>query len=241
MQLIRRLHIPLIKPEDVIPHLAEVTHWREGYSAQELAFSWANSKNHFPPTVKKVLSQAPEYANAKLVDGFFEREVDLRTPGKNSQTDLMVITDLGQELGIIAVEGKVQEPFAEFVNKWNSSDGRQVRLESLCRTLGLDHLTVGELRYQLFHRVASAVYEAQRFHCGHAMMLVHSFSPDDRSFDDFSKFARALGQPVIEPNTCSDVRMFDGVSVRLAWVRDVPRTSTEQKSTSKNHTRSHHE
>ncbi len=40
-----------------------------------------------------------------MIDGFFERQVGLGSPGRNSQTDLMVVAGLGGELGIIAVEG----------------------------------------------------------------------------------------------------------------------------------------
>src|ERR1022692_3147746 len=100
--MIRRLHVPLVKPEDVIPHLAKQDlHWRAGYSAQELAVAWASSGNSFPAVVRAVLETAPEYAQAEFVDGFFEREVELGSPGRNSQTDLMVIAGLDNELGVI--------------------------------------------------------------------------------------------------------------------------------------------
>src|SRR5580704_13855449 len=99
--MICRLHVPLVKPEDVIPHLAkQELHWRAGYSAQELAFAWCNASADFPAAVRTALNTAPEYARAKLVDGFFEREVELGTPGRNSQTDLMAVVDLGNELGV---------------------------------------------------------------------------------------------------------------------------------------------
>jgi hypothetical protein len=105
---LRRLHVPLTNPEDVIPHLAkQELHWRAGYSAQELALAWSHSNNDFPPLVRAALKTAPEYGAAELLDGFFEREVELNSPGRNSQTDLMVTAGLADELGIIAVEGKV--------------------------------------------------------------------------------------------------------------------------------------
>ena len=112
--MIRRLHIPLVRPEDIIPHLAKrEVHWRSGYSAQELAVAWSMSKNDFPTSVRSALETAPEYARAELVDGFFEREVDLKSAGRNSQTDLMVVAGLDETLGIIAVEGKVEESFSD--------------------------------------------------------------------------------------------------------------------------------
>jgi hypothetical protein len=63
----------------------------------------------FRSGARSVLDSAPEYAGAILIDGFFEREVELGTVGRNSQTDLMVVSGLGSELGIIAVEGKAEE------------------------------------------------------------------------------------------------------------------------------------
>jgi hypothetical protein len=215
------LHVPLVKPEDVIPHLAQrELHWRAGYSAQELAVAWSSARNDFPASVRAVLKTAAEYAEAEFIDGFFEREVELGSPGRNSQTDLMVIAGLKDELAIIAVEGKVEESFAELVSDWNSTPGKQHRLECLCETLGLDADQVGGIRYQLLHRAASAIYEAKRYRCQHALMLVHSFSATHRWFQDFGAFSRVMCQPLEEPNKCSSAKACEGVSLRLAWVAD---------------------
>lgn len=221
--MIHRLHVPVTKPEDVIPHLAkQEAHWRAGYSAQELAVAWANAGNDFPRRVRAVLETAPEYTNAELIDGFFEREVQLGTAGRNSQTDLMVVAGLGRELGIIAVEGKAEESFAELVSEWNNTPGKQRRLEGLCRTLELELEHVTELRYQLLHRTASAIYEAQRYRSRHSLMLVHSFSRTHRWFDDFARFASAMKIPIASPDICSPARLCEGVSIRLAWASDLP-------------------
>jgi hypothetical protein len=210
-----------VKPEDVIPHLAQrERHWKAGYSAQELAVAWWNARNDFPPTVRAALNTAAEYAEAELVDGFFEREVELGSYGRNSQTDLMVIAGLKDELAIIAVEGKVEESFAELVSDWNSTPGKRHRLERLCETLGLDADRVGGIRYQLIHRTASAIYEAKRYRCRHALMLVHSFSPTHGWFPDFSAFSGAMCQPLEQPNLCSSQKVCEGVSLRLVWVAD---------------------
>ena len=102
--------------------------------------AWSSSPNDFPALVRAVLKTAPEYEQAEFVDGFFEREVELGSPGRNSQTDPMVIAGLNKELGIIAVEWKVEESFAELVTDWNGSRGKQrpVRTSVLTETLGLD-------------------------------------------------------------------------------------------------------
>ncbi len=221
--MIRRLHVPVTKPRDVIPHLAkQEAHWRAGYSAQELAVAWVQAGKSFPKRVQSVLDTAPEYVGAELIDGFFEREVELGTAGRNSQTDLMVIAGLGSELGIIAVEGKAEESFAELIADWNKTPGKQRRLESLCGTLELELADVERLRYQLLHRTASAIYEARRYRSRHAMVLVHSFSKTHRWFEDYVQFAAAMKMPLERPNTCSPARFLAGVQLRLAWVSDLP-------------------
>jgi hypothetical protein len=197
-------------------------HWKAGYSAQELAVAWAGAGNSFPPRVRAVLDTAPEYVGADLIDGFFEREVELGTAGRNSQTDLMIIAGLREQLAVIAVEGKAEESFATRVSEWNTKPTKQRRLDHLCHTLHLDPENVGDLRYQLFHRAASSIYEAKRYRCKHALMLVHSFSPTHRWFEDFAAFAGAMGVPVERPDRCSPAVVREGISFRLAWASDSP-------------------
>jgi hypothetical protein len=188
--------------------------------------AWASSPNDFPEAVRKVLATAPEYAGAELIDGFFEREVELRSPGRNSQTDLMVVAGLRDELGILAVEGKVEESFAELVSDWNTTHGKQRRLEVLCNSLGTPLAQVGSVRYQLLHRAASAIYEAKRYRARHALMLVHSFSPTHRWFDDFAVFSRAMGQVVQHPSStrrrCAEQPTFAVLDRRAIRPASVP-------------------
>ena len=76
----------IAKPEDVIPYLArQGHHWKKGRSAYELAHSWVNAAD-IPASVRSVLNTCPDYAGATLVEGLFERDVDLRTRGHRSQT-----------------------------------------------------------------------------------------------------------------------------------------------------------
>jgi hypothetical protein len=54
-------------------------------------------------------------------------------------------------------------------------------------------------------------------------MLVHSFSPSHRWFEDFAAFSAAMGIPVREPNRCSPAATCEGVNLRLAWAADAAR------------------
>ena len=76
--MIRRLHVPVTRPEDVIPHLAK----QEGTLAcgvfsPGVGRSVGQCRYGLPKRVRADLKTAPEYATAELIDGFFEREVEL--------------------------------------------------------------------------------------------------------------------------------------------------------------------
>ena len=92
--MIRRLHVPLTAPEDVVRHLGkQERHWKEGRSAHALATVWFEH-NSFPPRVAAALKSHPTFRSAELVDAFMERKVDLGSEGRPSQTDLLAIAGL---------------------------------------------------------------------------------------------------------------------------------------------------
>lgn len=210
----------LSTPEQVKARLADPEkQWRKGYSAYELATSWM-SADDVPPLVRAVLDRCDAYRNALLVEGHFERKVDLGTPGRPSQTDLLAFLRLKDGLAVVAVEGKVEESFGPLVGAWNDSSGKAARLEHLCLALGLDHGACGAMRYQLFHRTASALFTAERFCARQALMLVHSFSAGRTGFADFQRFAEAMGAPVAEVNAISAPVQRGEVQLRLGWAAD---------------------
>lgn len=221
---IRRLHVPVLRPEDVIHHLGSPTHWQPGRSAKSAADLWF-SANGLPPSVKSALDHDPAFKGATLVDAFFERPVDLGDGQRPSQTDLMAILRLDGRLGVLAVEAKVDEPFGPTVHEWLSeakgdATARPARLERLCRILDLDPSTVGTIRYQLIHRTASAVIEAQRYCSRDAAMIVQSFCPKRSWVDDYRAFAEALGFLDAPVGAISPAKICDGVALRIGWVAE---------------------
>ena len=213
---------PITRPEDIIPYLAkQERHWKKGYSAYELAYSWVGAKG-IPDPVVAVLHQAEEFRGMELIEGFFEKETDLRSRGRPSQTDLLALIGDGEGFAVLGVEGKVNEPFGPLVSEWlvDASANKRARLSVLQGTLGLAGHNISNLRYQLLHRTAAAIYEAQRYKVRRAVMLVHSFSEDHSWFDDFRAFADAIGTPVSGTNELSAEVEVEGVSLRLGWVAD---------------------
>jgi hypothetical protein len=236
-------HIHIKDPREIIPRLGKgERHWKQGRSAYELSTKWMQAGG-IPPAVKAVLQTVPEWRPVELLEGIFERETALPGRGRPSQTDLLAIVRLQAGNAVLAVEGKVDEPFGPLVDDWlagradaqapatgrGSEDGganRKVRLAGLCKILCVDPGAVGRLHYQLFHRTSAALYEALRFGYGRAAMLVHSFAPAPAApstpagFAEFQAFARVIGMPVASPNTISTAKICEGIEVRLAWVSD---------------------
>ena len=213
---------PITRPEDIVPRLAkQESHWKKGYSAYELAHSWVGAKG-VPGPVAAILHKAEEFRGMELVEGFFEKETGLRSRGRPSQTDLLALIGDGEGFAVLGVEGKVDEPFGPLVSEWlvDASANKRARLSVLQETLGLADHDVSNLRYQLLHRTAAAIYEAQRYRVRRAVMLVHSFSEGHSWFDDFRAFADAISTPVSGPDELSAEVEVEGVSLRLGWVAD---------------------
>jgi hypothetical protein len=231
-------YVPMRAPCDVIPLLAKPEHWEQGRSAYELAHAWFRD-GKLPTTVKTLWDKCPEYRNAQVVWGGFEHTTRLDEFPSPSQTDLLVLLRLtngkaDRGRAIVAVEGKVDEPFDKLVSARRSEAGDRSnwpeRLKRLCNALNLKTSAAEALRYQLIHRTVAALIEAKRHAAKHAMMLVHSFTENNPKFEmakgdgfgEFEKFALAVGFKKIGRNQITEARDMRGIRLRLAWVVDRP-------------------
>ncbi|MFN3314315.1 MAG: DUF6946 family protein [Hyphomonas sp.] len=218
---------PLIDPVHVKPLLRDPElHWKQGRSAYEAAHSWVPAglyaNGGWPPKVSAAISGAPEWRSAKIVTGFFEHATALDTMSAPSNTDVLLVCNLGENLGVAAIEAKAGETFGERVQDWKTSDGKARRYQWACDLFGVDAADCEALRWQLFHRTAAAVLEAERFCARHAVMIVHDFSGASASLNDFEAFADRLGASGNPLDGISDPIWVRGISLRLSWVRDSP-------------------
>lgn len=212
------------RPEDVVPHLGKPSHWKQGRSAKALADAWFSSQN-VPPAVRAVLATVDYLADAELLEGWLERETDLRDGrGSPSQTDLLALIGVGDQLGVLGVEAKVDESFGPLVAQWLSDGGesRAERLRQLCDLFRLDPERAGSLRYQLLHRTAAVLLEAQRFRTDCAVLIVHSFCPQKTGLTDCIAFFEAIGMPGFAAGSLVGARRFAGVDLWAGWASDTP-------------------
>ncbi|MBA7493472.1 hypothetical protein ES702_04031 [subsurface metagenome] len=214
-----RILIPATSPEDWKGFLAEPDkHWRSGYSARALAHCWQEADG-IPPDVLSVLSQAPSLKGLETIFAIPEYQVSLPGGSRPSQNDVWVLAKANHGLVSIAVEGKVSEPFGPTIGEWFSehSSGKERRLRFLSSELGLAYPPSQEMRYQLFHRTASAIIEAKRFRAEHAVMVVHSFSPANEWFEDYQNFLSLFGLSG-EVNRVVSMNLSPKLSLHFAWV-----------------------
>jgi hypothetical protein len=200
--------------------LTSEKHWKEGYSAHALANRWQDAAG-FPPEIAALLSSQPATAGATLLLGIPEHKVALAGGAKASQTDLWVLARINRGLLSIAVEGKVSESFGPTVAEWqaDASPGKQERWSSLCRLLEINQQCDTAIRYQLFHRTASALLEARRFFAVAAAVIVHSFSQKNESFADFQRFVRLMGGEVTRPGQLVSVAPREDIELYFGWAQ----------------------
>ena len=195
-------------------------HWKTGYSARSLAYSWTEAQG-FPTEVRAVLNaaEAEGLYNLEFLIGIPEHEVPLPGGARPSQNDVFVLAMGTDGLVSIAVEGKVSEPFDKPVDQRfaKPTPGEATRLAFLLELLELDRNDVGGIGYQLLHRTASAILEAQRFNARHAVMLVHSFSQEMKHFDNYAAFVGLFGQTA-EANRLVQARQLGDITLHLGWV-----------------------
>ena len=221
--MLSKVYVPVTSPDDWQGLLAQPNkQWRTGYSAKALAHAWMKDSDDFPSSVRRVFGSSgiEVFSKISMLLAFPEYKTALPGGRRASQSDVFVLAEFGTELVTIAVEGKVDEPFGEKVSEWlvGASPGRLKRLRFLCRCLGLAPDGVGDIRYQLLHRTASALVEAAKFNAAHALMLVHSFSQTNESFEDFAQFA-TLFNAKVTPDSIVWAGRPSEVDLYLGWVK----------------------
>ena len=194
-----------------------------------LAQAWGLS-DALPWRVKLALEQEPRLQGLDFEEAEVEHKSKPPGMGYSSATDLMVwaFNDAGPVA--VAVEGKVTEDFGPLVADWRTestgTDGgenRRRRVDTMGAALGLSAEALNPLRYQLVHRIWSALEAARLKEWPTAVMLVHSFLPanhPENHFDDFEAFAAALGVQQVGPDMPLHVGMREGIDLWLCWVSD---------------------
>ena len=184
-------------PQDWQALLADpVKHWKTGYSARTLAHCWEASDD-FPSEVAEPFARCNEPLLKSITPVLAVPEFKVPLPGgvRASQNDIFVLARASSGPVSIMVEGKVNESFGPTLEEWRNeaSQGKEERLSFLLRTLGLATAPSGSVRYQLFHRAASAILTGEQYRAVASVLLIHSFSQEHTGWSDYQAFTRLFG------------------------------------------------
>lgn len=227
-----RLYVPTLGPTDWRRLLAKPeTQWKRYRSALEMAVNWEaarTSSRGLPPEIAAAVDSIPELAGAQLLLGFPEHKVDIEGGGHPSQNDLWALLKNGDGFASVAIEAKAGEPLGDIVNDWlgdksSEKSNKPERLAALQGRLGLSGIDVSCIRYQLLHRTASALIEAERFNANYAVMIVQSFNQeaDASSWKAFVTFAEAMGANPIDGKLVQSTRQTR-VPLFIGWITSIP-------------------
>lgn len=201
-------------------------HWKPGFSAWALAHCWEAARG-FPTEILALLS--PCFPNIQMIKAAVEHKVPMPGIGRASQNDLFVYAQASDEDLRIAIEGKVSEKLGPTIKEWHSgSANKDVRLLGILNLIDLPRNIPDSIRYQLLHRMASPVVEAKASGAKHAIMIVHSFSDLDESFDDFSAFLGLYGISKIQAGILYPLKTVNNLTLYAGWARGDLRFLSEQ-------------
>jgi len=214
-----RIYVPTTGPLNWKPLLAQPDrHWKTGFSAMSVAQSWEAAAGKLPPEIGELLDTSPDQTihGLQLLIAIPEYQIELPGGERPTQTDVFALAGNDAGLVVLAVEGKVDETFGPTIAA-KRAEGAESRLEFLHKLLELDPATTGSLRYQLLHRTAAAIILAQRFHAQAAVMVVQSFSSQDRWLEDFQRFASLLVGTEAVRGRLLKVGQRGGVALFSGW------------------------
>jgi hypothetical protein len=211
-------------------------HWKREASAFETAVSWelaAKTYRGLPQAVAEVLDQVEELRDAKLLFALPEHKVPLPGGSRPSQTDVWALLKSQHGLISMAVEAKAEEVFGDTIEDWekDASDGKRERLLFLHKTLKCETDLPKTLRYQLVHRTASAILEAQRTGALYAVMMVQAFRETTTSEKDYVAFgdyfkASLMKGKIVQLGGHTIPKLFLGWAVNpLCTDRDIARAA----------------
>ncbi|MBE3604873.1 hypothetical protein IMX07_14725 [bacterium] len=198
--------------------------WKRKFSAYETAVSWetaSKTDSGLPAEIVKLLRKG-DYADPILMIAVAEHKVPLPGGNADSQSDVWAIVKTSQGMLSLTVEAKAREVFGnEILEKWftagrteESEANRRKRWEYIQKFLP-NTGSYSNVRYQLLHRCAAAVIEAERFGFNHAAFVVQAFEAPKKRFADYATFCAAMKLPA-EPETMATT-VVGKISLSVGW------------------------
>jgi hypothetical protein len=185
------------------PPTSRGRHWRDNYSAKELAQHWL-AADALPADVAGLLQSSE--ATARFIAEAAFPEVTTRFDGDSRgprNHDLVVVGSANGAATLLGIEGKGVETFDVLVaEKLATPEPTKLpaRIDGLAQALfGTTRAEILDLRYQLLSAAAGTLAEAKARTCRQAILIVQEFLPPDQhaiaaqNMADLHRFVQRLG------------------------------------------------
>ncbi|MGE5672426.1 MAG: DUF6946 family protein [Mycobacterium leprae] len=217
-----KIHIPAHTTDDWRWFWTDpLAQWRSDDAAKQLAERWQGADD-FPPSVRRALqASGPIFSEARMMLGIPDRPLPLPGNGAASRSELFVLARVGAGLAVFTVEGTITESFGPTIEEWgpDQTEGHQTRFDALTEALGLEGVGLMPIRYRLLSRAAAVLRIAQEFCACCAVLLIHSFDPDNALFEDYREFVHLFGTQA-QVGRISLLTRREGIYLYAGWVQE---------------------
>ena len=187
------------------------------------ALCWEEAVESMPNGLPSEVSEIVG-TETRLILAIPEHKVPIPGGSAPSQSDVFALLAMEDGTCTLTVETVRDESFGPLIHQWQETKANrgEDRLTALCNELDVEYPPPADLRYQLFHRTVSAIYEADRFNANTAAMIVHSFFPegedqDKDGFSDFAAFCGLLGLTGVEKSKPMWTTLSTGRDLLIGW------------------------
>lgn len=136
----------------------------------------------------------------------------------DSRCDVFARVKTGHGIGGIGITSIPEKGFGEVIHKWRGhTEDWQERLSTVCSALETRNPPPPDMCYKPFHRLAAAIYVADKHGADFAGMIVQSFSQRRKGYDDFEAFCDLLDAKLVPGKPCR-TKLKSGRRILLAWV-----------------------
>jgi len=166
--------------------------------------------------------RASGYGDPVLIFAIAEHKVKLDGGNAASQSDVWAVLKTSSGMLSLTVEAKAKESFGDFtLERWLVAGkteaavvNRKARWNQI-RSFLPQSSDFAKVRYQMLHRCAAAVIEADRLGFEQAAFIVQAFESPLESFKDFEVFCEALKIPATKD--CISTTTVNGIRLGVGW------------------------
>ena len=187
----------------IAPPKMGASQWVDGRSAKELAKYIVASKGNVPDEIDKIIPA--ELQGDGKFDWFAEKITDFDESfgsGEGRHHDMVMMNDLV----VVGIEAKADEPLDKPVGAWVNGDNRTKRINAMCNLIfGRDYKPEidDKLRYQLFSGLAGLLVEARNNDIESAIFVILTIKVkghyDDKNIErNENDIAKFLSQKELE-------------------------------------------